>query len=509
MKKILLTNFSITNYTGSEIDTISIAEIFLKKGYMVDIFTLEYGMPLINIIDKNINVYDCENIDKLSDFYDIIWAHHFPLLDYLLFFKKIKSNYVHYVSLSSYTPYESLPYYYKNLSLVSTISEESLNELKSNNFDISNINIFPNYCTKDYFETKKELGKLKKICIVSNHIPNEILEFTEIARKNNFMVDIYGMGYKYQLIDKNILKKYDLIISIGKTVNYALALGIPVYCYDRFGGDLYINEKNINNSFKYNFSGRYLHKKLTGIEIYDDIVNNYNNVITNQESLIEFAMNNFCLENNINNILTNLSKKQRFNLNKLFNDNKQFIKNNELFVMEISKKINIIKKVENNINYCQLYYDFGDGFSEKNSLIIQYNFKNNNRILIINLPPNVLNIRIDFCNKLFVYLKSIKINNQEYIKKNLFSNVIKYKKGLLSINNDPYLAINNVKDKKIIIEVDMIEIDSIEAINYIKEDVRKDERKIQNEMLQNYIKEINEKRIINRIKNGLFRKKSR
>ena len=48
---ILLTNNRIKNFTGSEIDTVTIANYFISLNYNVDIFTLEYSEPLINNLD--------------------------------------------------------------------------------------------------------------------------------------------------------------------------------------------------------------------------------------------------------------------------------------------------------------------------------------------------------------------------------------------------------------------------------------------------------------------------
>ena len=503
MKKILLTNFSIKNYTGSEIDTVNLAELFLKKGYNVDIFTLEMGNPLLENVNKKINIYDYDSIDNLQDSYDIIWAHHFPLLDYLLFNRKIKANYIHYVSLSSYTSYEALPYYYEKLTLVSTLSNEALEKLKNNKFNIDKINIFPNYSPLDYFNSTTIHSNLKNICIISNHIPNELLDFKNIAIENGYIVDIYGMGYNYQLIDNYILNKYDLVITIGKTVNYALSLGIPVYCYDRFGGDLYIDSNNVFNSFKYNFSGRFLCKKLTGEQIYTDIINNYDLILNDIYYLKQFAYDNFCFENNVEKVLKIFSNSKKFDLENFLENNKQYAKNNELFVDELGKKIKILNILNNKTNYCRVYYDLGDGFSEKDSIIQKYSYDNQIKKVKFKLPNGIKRVKIDYCDDIFVYLKSIMINDNEYINCQTFNNVRKYKNGLISLNDDPYVIIDNYTKKNISIAVNMQKIDSIVAIDDIIQCERNNEKHVQEDNFKQLLEEVNNNRIINRIKKFL------
>ena len=162
MRKILLTNFNIVNYSGSEIDTITVAEYFFNKGYEVDIFTLKKGKPLIDKVSKDIRVITVEEKEMLSDKYEIIWGHHYPLLDYILFTLKIKSNYVFYISLSSFEPYEGLPEYCNDLSLIGAISEEVKNKLISEGCSADKIVMFPNYATKEYFDKKIKKNKGNK-----------------------------------------------------------------------------------------------------------------------------------------------------------------------------------------------------------------------------------------------------------------------------------------------------------------------------------------------------------
>ena len=270
----------MVNYTGSELDTLTMAQYFLKNNYEVSIFTIEYGYPLLKEIDDKIKLYDYSRINLMDQHFDLIWSHHYPLLDYLLFTKKIGANYICYISLSSYIGYESYPIYYKDLNYLAIVSKEALDLATDEGYETKNINIFTNYSFQKYFNKKVNLSnKLENICIVSNHIPKEIIDMKEIFSSNNINVDIYGMGYKYQKIDDKLLSKYDLIISIGKTINYGISLGIPCYCYDRFGGDGYITLDIIEKSYEYNFSGRYLQIKKTGEELYKDITKNYKKVL--------------------------------------------------------------------------------------------------------------------------------------------------------------------------------------------------------------------------------------
>lgn len=350
---ILLTNNRIKNFTGSEIDTVTIANYFISLNYNVDIFTLEYSEPLINNLDKKVRIICYKTADLLLSDYDLIWSHHFPLLDYVLFTKKVKTKYINYSCLSSFEPYEMMPIYYKRLSNITYLSNETKEYFKNQKIDMHNFSFFPNYVYDRYFDNEKNIEGLKRICIVSNHIPKELIEAKELLEDNKYIVDIYGSGYNETMVDSNLLNKYDLVITIGKTVNYALGLGIPVFCYDHFGGDLYITKKNIKDSFNYNFSGRYKKIKLSATEIYNYIIANYNLAVKSIKYNKKFIKENCSFENNIDKLLKKIFNLPQIDCDSLYLNYSILKYYGELFVREISNGtiiINDLKDINSKLN---------------------------------------------------------------------------------------------------------------------------------------------------------------
>lgn len=350
-KSILLTNFNIINFSGSEIDTVTVANYFISIGYNVDIFTLDYGEPLSKIVNKNIRVVTLNNVSLLKKKYDLVWSHHYPLLDYLIFNQNIKANHIIYISLSSFEPLETLPQYYMNLSLIGALSDEAIQALDKQMPEKRNILKFPNYATNNFFKHKiKEINNVRKICIVSNHIPSELYDFKEIAEANNIKVDLYGTGNIIKYIDDKVLSKYDVIISIGKTVYYSIAMGKHVYCYDKFGGCGFITSKNIDKAFKYNFSGRGFNKKLTGEKIYNDIIKNYKKINKELYILKEYAQNNFNFENNVNYILSLLNKDNKTSCNDIIQKYPNLVIKSRLYVETYTNKNDTIKYQNTKMN---------------------------------------------------------------------------------------------------------------------------------------------------------------
>lgn len=444
-RSVLLTNYQMTGFSGSELDTLNIANYFLSKDYDVTIFTFRYGYPLLGEIDERIKIVTSMNIGDMKKKYNIIWAHHFPLLDYLLFFQGISADYIHYVSLSSFTDYECLPEYYNELNLNSILSYEGKMVLKDENYDISNINIFTNYSPRECFDYKIKNHKLKKICIVSNHVPEELLQFVSYFNKTNknSKIDIYGRGFNYTKVTPNILYKYDLVISIARTIYDALALGIPAYCYDRFGGDGYITTNNISDSYNFNFSGRFSHKKMNYIDLYNDITDNYSKSLKELTKLRKFAYENFCFEKMMDRTIRKLKKTKKFNIDKVIMKYPHLVRKAPLFYNRLNDEITKLNKYKKNDYKAQIYFDYGFGFNEKNSIKKYYKINNDMHYIDIRIPRNVINIRFDFTDLKYTKINDISINEKKY-KSLRFLNCVRIEDGsYISINNDPGFIFKN------------------------------------------------------------------
>ena len=444
MKNILLTNFMVKEFTGSEIDTVTMANHFLKIGYSVDIFTINYGYPLLEKLNKKVRVLSYRESDKLKKHYDLMWSHHFPLLDYLIFNKKIKIDYIHYISLSSFEPYECPPFYYEELNKISVLSVAAIKCLAEEGYKTENFGLFSNGATQDFFDKAKKSysDELSKICIVSNHVPKELYEFKQIANNNKILVDIFGKGDTFVDITPELLVNYDLIISIGKTINYGLALKVPCYCYDHFGGDLYITKENVKKSHEYNFSGRRLKIKKTAQELYDDIIANYKNALKDVTDCQKYAYDNFCTENQIKKSIAELKKTSKFDTTKICDKYPTMKRRSELFVREAS---NLYIKFNN----IQIFQSDNENFTEEKSTKYYYE-KDKIMKFDYKVEKNNKYLRIDFANHSLVLLNKILINNKP-VKIEKYQNVRVVNNKYISLNDDPQLYVNiNLKKESII-----------------------------------------------------------
>ena len=249
-------------------------------------------------------------------------------------------------------------------------------------------------------------------------------------------------------------------------MNDALALGIPVYCYDRFGGEGYLKEDNIEGSYYYAFCGKYTWKKRTAEELYEDITTNYQNCIKDTKKLVKFAYDNFCFEKMMEKTINKLEKTKKFNLKKMTEKYPHLKRKGILFYNTINLEINELKKYKTPKFFAQIYYDINNGFNEKDSIIQDYKLENNIYVTTFTIPKNTKQLRFDISNQKFTTIKSLKINDKE-IKLDKITNCYKIDKNqYMSITDDPYIIFKS-NNKTIKVEANIKVLNTLEIITQL------------------------------------------
>lgn len=334
MKKVLVTNIEIVQYSGSEINCITIAKRFREKGYDVYIGALDFAEPLINET-KDLGFNFINLLEDKFDFskteFDIVWVQHSFLLDWLIFEKNVQTKKVVYSSLSPKEIFECPPLYVNSLNIILANSMETKEVLKKEG--VKNIELFENYSFEDYFKRMVEVQQLKNIAVVSNHIPDEEKEAIKLLRNKGYNVDVYGLEGKKVYITDEVLSEYDAIITIGKTVQYAMSLAIPVYIYDIHGGPGYLRMENIEKSREKNFSGRGFEKK-TAIQISEEIEKQFTKALKEKEEIKQYAYENFCFEKIFDSFIEKVELTQNINLEQIRQEYEKYRRN-----ILVSKKV--------------------------------------------------------------------------------------------------------------------------------------------------------------------------
>ncbi|TPV34405.1 hypothetical protein, partial [Pantoea anthophila] len=307
--KILIATSRFKDLAGSEITVFEYAEEFIRQGNEVSIASFEKTSLLSTecyAAGITVSTFDDEKLIKTE--WDLIWVLHPPAYYALFTHFDYQTKKTIFSSLSHFEPLESPPVEVCQISLFTTNSIENERFFCDQFPDYSSrVTVLPNSIPESFWRIEPVEIKENKLIIVSNHLPDEVLELAERLRNNEWQVDIFGVGHLHKKVSAEDMINYRACISIGKTVQYSLGLKIPVFCYDRFGGPGWITPENVERAAEFNFSGRCTNAKETAENLERYFIDDKIPDSSTLNKLYEYARIKFSLSNNISNVFALLN----------------------------------------------------------------------------------------------------------------------------------------------------------------------------------------------------------
>ncbi|WP_217527871.1 hypothetical protein [Vibrio cholerae] len=299
--KVAIICQSIKYYAGTERVVFELCSEFQRRGIDIHLGAVEIGDFYYNELYP-LRINDIPNC--MDDLYDMIINFHSFTFGYL-FEKGVQAKSLIYFSLSPYEPVE-FPFFQSDIiDKILANSEETKEEIVSQGIDRTYVDVFPNSHNFNidliYKEKKNEI---KRVIIVSNHIPQELRDVIKLAPEIEFT--IAGIDDKVKLIDAEFLSEFDAVISIGYTVVTAIQAKIPIYMYDHFGGEGWLTGAIFSRSSHYNFSGRPERKIKSAQDIISELKNGFANALIEVDTLYELMRLERNIEKNMNIILSDI-----------------------------------------------------------------------------------------------------------------------------------------------------------------------------------------------------------
>ncbi|MFA6098843.1 MAG: glycosyltransferase [Patescibacteria group bacterium] len=254
--KILLTNYHLVNYAGSELYTYELANELKALGHFVVVFTLFKGEVSQRIEGCGIPVVD--NLEEIiGTKFDIIHAHHnVSALLARYFFPAVPMVYLQHGVLPQL---EHLPEFDIGIAKYLAVSEEVTESMLKNKFvNEKDLEIIRNFTETGRFKPTKPVSKeLKNVLVISNHYFGDHKGIIESAcSKLGLNLKVIGLNVNSVWPVEEYINEADLVISLGKGVLQAMSCNRDVIVYDYNGGDGMLRQDNYYEIRKKNFSGR-------------------------------------------------------------------------------------------------------------------------------------------------------------------------------------------------------------------------------------------------------------
>ena len=262
--RVLLTTMAFNCWAGSQIVARDIAHLFRRAGVAeVTLFSNAIGGDIADMTAAwGVRLVDMRQSDwwrHLPATPDLVWGQHWPMLGAALRLAGVAPRLLVASTLSHYEPVEALLVAATSADclVANSVENASAQARILTDTTLSQLRVFPNSLDASWFSAPPSPPTvLQKVLIVSNHPPPEVVDMAEYLSRTGVEVDIIGMGHAIREVDADIVDAADAVVSIGHSVQKAMARCRPVFVYDRFGGPGWLTPEGVAESEEYNHSGR-------------------------------------------------------------------------------------------------------------------------------------------------------------------------------------------------------------------------------------------------------------
>ncbi|WP_354244878.1 hypothetical protein [Agromyces sp. PvR057] len=281
MPRILITTNHLRERRGSEIVTFELAEEFADRGWHVDVYTNLFLPPMADRfreLASRASVRVAE--DPYEDFgldYDLIWVQHSllpPSIIRRLGEREAAAPIVwHHMSPIIEIDQPLVAEIENRLAdVTSFISERTRETLEAFGLDRPS-QIFANPAPRSFVEADTIAPvALRRLAVVSNHPPAELREAAEALAEAGVETVFIGEPDGSVEVTPRLLAGFDAVVTIGKTVQYALVMGLPVFVYDHFGGEGWLRPETFEVEAAANFSGRSTSRRISAEALVDELL---------------------------------------------------------------------------------------------------------------------------------------------------------------------------------------------------------------------------------------------
>lgn len=270
--RILLSNHHLTDYTGSEIFTFTIAKFLKKRGHKAIVYS--------KFVDKMLPFFEKENISVINNLetikninFDLASvSHNINACEIRYYFPKLL---IIYLAQGIMPVLEQPPTLNLSISLFLAISNSVRNNLIKKGIAKNKIKIFRNLVDENLFKSTNELNQIpKKALILSNHHSKNKEKVIKSAL-TSLKINYQFVGQGYQVIKPTNLPGYingvDVVISLGRGAIGTMMCGRIPIIFDYLGGDGIVTVDNFTTLMKNNFSGSFYRHQYTADELIAEI----------------------------------------------------------------------------------------------------------------------------------------------------------------------------------------------------------------------------------------------
>ena len=290
---------------------LELAEEMIRRGAKVHLLSNEIDGELKDRLIE-IGATFTENTADVDIFeFNLVWSQHHILPHLLLNAieggrKPTAWPMFVFCHLSPYDPAEVPgPFIERNIAdMILANSPETVEKLRECGPPFDQAEVFPNPAPHDFsLARSKPKPELESLLVVSNHRNPEIKHALRKLARKGIRITRIGRRHSARRVTPQMIMDHDAVLTIGKTVQYALRAGRPVFCYDRFGGPGWLNSVNFERAAWHNFSGRDKQTKRSSEALCSEVIEGYREAREFAVKLERQGLLPYALEHHLDQIL--------------------------------------------------------------------------------------------------------------------------------------------------------------------------------------------------------------
>lgn len=261
IRTALITTHYFDGYGGSPLVALDVAEALRRAGVEVHIAACRIAPPLsAAAAARGFPLHDLHEGARppgLPQEVDLVWGQHWSAYGLALLEFGIAARGIILSSLSPFEPLEALPFLADEADLLLFNSEENLAVQTPSLPAGTPRHVLPNSLPAAWFEGVSSPREAPlRVLFVSNDPPTDLAAALLLLEADDIACVAIGAHSEQRLVDEALLDDHDAVVTMGHTVQKALARQRPVFVYGRFGGPGWLTPDNLPLALHHNFSGR-------------------------------------------------------------------------------------------------------------------------------------------------------------------------------------------------------------------------------------------------------------
>lgn len=278
--RILIATNHLEHLGGSEVIALEFAAYFRGRGHAVDVFANWTRPPMEDLFRARLGLaIETEPAAIAPLRYDLVYFQHqiAGLFDYARTEEDRSASRIVFRRLSRRSFLESGGWVHDNVLGDLTIANSELTAARLRETGVIHpVTVFHNAAPAAFGAPPRTLPEAPaRILLVTNHDDSAVLDAARRLRGHAELRHVGRSAGDQALVTPTEIQGTDLVISIGKSVQYALLAHTPVYVYDHFGGPGYLTPENCERAAHYSFTGRCCERKLGGEALCAEILAGY------------------------------------------------------------------------------------------------------------------------------------------------------------------------------------------------------------------------------------------